>query len=220
MSYYETLFIVHPALEAGRLKDIILSFDESLKKDDGKTLSIDVWGKKRLAYLIEKQKYGTYVKFQFSGEGSCAKKLEMELQHNSNILSYLTTTISESDISEQENDLDTQIAGQSRENRASDEKVVAKNENSDIKKNEEEKVEDENNSKSENSTDELEATLTEESKDDVNIMENEEEKVEDENNSKSENLTDELEATLTEESKDDVNIIENEEEVSIDKEKE
>ena len=34
MSYYETLFIVHPALEAGRLKDIILSFDESLKKDN------------------------------------------------------------------------------------------------------------------------------------------------------------------------------------------
>ena len=79
MNYYETLFIVHPALEAGRLKDIILSIDENLKKDDGKTLSIDVWGKKRLAYLIEKQKYGTFVKFQFSGKGNCAKKIEMEL---------------------------------------------------------------------------------------------------------------------------------------------
>ena len=27
MNYYETLYIVHPALEAGRLKDIILSVD-------------------------------------------------------------------------------------------------------------------------------------------------------------------------------------------------
>ena len=131
MNYYESLFIVHPALEAGRLKDIILSIDEILKKNNGKTLSIDVWGKKRLAYLIEKQKYGTYVKLQFSGQGDCAKKFEMELQHNSNILSYLTTSISESNISEQTNDLDTQIAGQSRENRTSNEQTEKSNDASD-----------------------------------------------------------------------------------------
>ena len=51
-------------------------------------LSIDLWGKKRLAYLIEKQKFGTYVKLQFSGQGDCVKKIEMSLEHNSNVLSY------------------------------------------------------------------------------------------------------------------------------------
>ena len=115
MSYYETLYIVHPALESGRLKDIILSLEESLKNFGGKTLSIDLWGKKRLAYLIDKQKYGTYVQLQFTGEGNCTSSFGMELEHNPNILSYLTTLIEESDINEQEDDLDTQIAGQSRE---------------------------------------------------------------------------------------------------------
>ena len=115
MNYYETLYIVHPALESGRLKDIILSLEESLKNFGGKTLSIDLWGKKRLAYLIDKQKYGTYVQLQFTGEGNCTSSFGMELEHNPNILSYLTTLIEESDINEQEDDLDTQIAGQSRE---------------------------------------------------------------------------------------------------------
>ena len=115
MNYYETLYIVHPALESGRLKDIILSLEDSLKNLGGKPLSIKLWGKKRLAYFIDKQKYGTYVQFQFTGKGNCTSSFGMELEHNPNILSYLTTLIEETDIVEQENDLDTQIAGQSRE---------------------------------------------------------------------------------------------------------
>jgi len=115
MNYYETLYIVHSALESGRLKDIILSLEESLKKLGGKTLSIDLWGKKRLAYLIDKQKYGTYVQLQFTGEGDCVRGFGMELEHNPNVLSYLTTLIEEVDVVEKKDDLDTQIAGQSRE---------------------------------------------------------------------------------------------------------
>ena len=115
MNYYETLLIIHPALEAGRLKDIILSIEENLKKEKASMLSIDLWGKKRLAYLIEKQKFGTYVKLQFSGKGDCVKKIEMELEHNANVLSYLTTIISKSDISDQPVNIDDQIAGQSRD---------------------------------------------------------------------------------------------------------
>ena len=120
MNYYETLYIVHPALESGRLKDIISSLEESLKKLGGQTLSIDLWGKKRLAYLIDKQKYGTYVQLQFTGEGDCISSFGLELEHNPNVLSYLTTLIEKADVVEQENDLDTQIAGQSRESEKND----------------------------------------------------------------------------------------------------
>ena len=122
MNYYETLYIVHPTLESGRLKDIILSLEESLKKLDGKILSIDLWGKKRLAYLIDKQKYGTYVQLQFTGEGDCISSFGLELEHNPDILSYLTTLIEEADVVKEKNDLDNQIAGQSRESQRIDTK--------------------------------------------------------------------------------------------------
>ena len=69
MNYYETLYIVHPALEAGRLKDLIMGVEDSLKKMGGDLISIELWGKRRLAYFIDKQKYGTYVLIQYNGEG-------------------------------------------------------------------------------------------------------------------------------------------------------
>ena len=139
MNYYETLYIVHPALESGRLKDIILSLEEKLKNLGGKVLSIDLWGKKRLAYLIDKQKYGTYVQLQFTGEGNCTSSFEMELEHNPNIISYLSTLIEEADVVEQENDLDTQIAGQSREAQRIDSRSENMSEKSSLKKDNSEK---------------------------------------------------------------------------------
>ena len=38
MRFYETLYIVHPALESGRLKDIIMELESHITKDDGKIL--------------------------------------------------------------------------------------------------------------------------------------------------------------------------------------
>ena len=115
MIYYETLYIVHPSLEAGRLKDIILEVEESLKKMGGAPLALELWGKRKLAYFIDKQKYGTYVLVQYNGEGKCTGEFAVELEHNPNILAYLTTCIEKENVMEQTEDLDAQIAGKSRE---------------------------------------------------------------------------------------------------------
>ena len=78
MNYYETLYIVHPALESGRLKDIILSIEKMIESKDIKILSTDVWGKKKLAYLIDKQQYGSYVLVQLHSNGSNINKINSE----------------------------------------------------------------------------------------------------------------------------------------------
>ena len=115
MNYYETLYIVHPVLESGRLKDIIMAVEDSLKKMGGDLLAIELWGKRKLAYFIDKQKYGTYVLIQYNGEGQCTHNFAIELEHNPNILAHLTTSIAQDDVIEQEDDLETQIAGKTRE---------------------------------------------------------------------------------------------------------
>ena len=111
MNYYETLYIVHPALESGRLKDIILSIQETLGEMNVNVISTDVWGKKKLAYLIDKQKYGTYVLVQFSSDGQSNTKIATELEHNPNILSYLTSKIDEDELQKDLMSLDDQIGG-------------------------------------------------------------------------------------------------------------
>ena len=115
MNYYETLYIVHPALDAGRLKDIIMDVEDSLKKMGGDPLAVELWGKRKLAYFIDKQKYGTYVLVQYNGEGKCTNDFAIELEHNPNILAYLTTSIEKDKVIEQEEDIETQIAGKTRE---------------------------------------------------------------------------------------------------------
>jgi small subunit ribosomal protein S6 len=115
MNYYETLYIVHPSLESGRLKDIILAIEEGLKKIGGSPLAMELWGKRKLAYFIDKQKYGTYVLLHYNGEGKCTRELAVELEQNPNILAYLTTSIEKENVLEQTEDLETQIAGKTRE---------------------------------------------------------------------------------------------------------
>jgi len=116
MNYYETLYIVHSALEAGRLKDIVLSVETLLKEHNGEVLTTEVWGKKKLGYFIDKQKYGTYILVQFKSDGSKNDSFNKELEHNPGILAYMTVRIEEDGLIEQKDDLDTQIAGKESKN--------------------------------------------------------------------------------------------------------
>ena len=135
MNYYETLYIVHPALESGRLKDIILSIQDIFKNLDLNIIGTDVWGKKKLAYLIDKQKYGTYVLVQFEGDGQLNGKLSVELEHNPNILSYLSSKITEENLKKDLPSLDEQIHGtrlsDSKTNQSSNKVIDKSKEDSD-----------------------------------------------------------------------------------------
>ena len=143
MKHYETLYITHPILESGRLKDTIMNVQKLIEKNKtNKILCTEVWGKKKLAYPIEKQKYGTYVLVQYSGNGESINNVNKELEHNVNILAYLTVEIDKTEIHKQENEIDDQISGFS-----SDEKNNKTNEISKIK---EKEKQDQNNNSTEN----------------------------------------------------------------------
>ena len=111
MNYYETLYIVHPALESGRLKDIVLSIGSIFSNNKANILNTHVWGKKKLAYMIDKQKYGTYILVQFESDGQEINTISTELEINPNILAHLTTKISDADLNKDASSLDDQISG-------------------------------------------------------------------------------------------------------------
>ena len=109
MTYYETMYIAHPALESGRLKDLILSVEKSLHTLGGETCAINVWGKKKLAYAINKERYGMYILFQFKNDGASNKEFNLGLEHNANVLAYLTTKIEEEGVLADLPNLDEQL---------------------------------------------------------------------------------------------------------------
>tara|TARA_B100001123_G_C14635183_1_gene759397 strand:- start:103 stop:492 length:390 start_codon:yes stop_codon:yes gene_type:complete len=103
------MYIVHPALESGRLKDLILSVEKSMHGLGGTTSAINVWGKKKLAYPINKERYGMYILFQFQSDGISNKEFNLGLDHNANILTYLTTKIDKDTILSDLPSLDEQL---------------------------------------------------------------------------------------------------------------
>ena len=56
MRYYETLYILNPDYEKERVDNIIKDVDEQVSKFS-QVIAHRVWGKKRLAYPIDKHKF-------------------------------------------------------------------------------------------------------------------------------------------------------------------
>jgi len=133
MNCYETLYIVHSALEAGRLKDIVLTVEKFLKENGGEVIATEIWGKKKLGSFIDKQKYGTYILVQFKSDGTTNNNFNVEMEHNSSILAYMTVKIDEDGIREQTEDLDTQIAGKEPKTSRDSQSVVKTDNNTDTK---------------------------------------------------------------------------------------
>ena len=98
MRYYEVLYIVHPALEGGHLQDIVKSIDGLIDKHGGKIEAQDNWGKKKLAYPIDKQNYGIYILTQFSSDGTSNNNILQDMEHNPDILGSIISKIEQSQI--------------------------------------------------------------------------------------------------------------------------
>ena len=96
MSFYETLYIVDPNLENKSLDKTMDEIGKELEKTKSKIINHRVWGKKRLAYPIERQKYGSYILIQFEG-GDQQKMVEYDtwMRLNNSVLRHMTVLLNE-----------------------------------------------------------------------------------------------------------------------------
>ena len=90
MRYYETIYIVNPNLENDVLDKTMAEIAKELERTKSKLINHRVWGKKRLAYPIEKQKYGSFILMQFEG-GDQSKMVDFYtwMQLNNSVLRHM-----------------------------------------------------------------------------------------------------------------------------------
>ena len=94
MRYYETLYIVNPTLENEALDITMGEIGTELEKTKSKLINHRVWGKKRLAYQIENQKYGSFILLQFEGgEQDQMNEFNTWMKLNNSILRHMTVTL-------------------------------------------------------------------------------------------------------------------------------
>jgi len=138
MNNYEIVYIIHPALQEGRLIDIKSKIHEKITSFKGKVLYDDSWGKKKLAYAIDKQKYGTYLFCQFLLEGKDVQAINTDCELNSNILRHLITRIDSSQILDEKDK--KEVKKETNKKEASIEVVKEKEEVSEVVEEEKEEV--------------------------------------------------------------------------------
>ncbi|NLG99846.1 MAG: 30S ribosomal protein S6 [Chloroflexi bacterium] len=82
MRNYEVVLIIHPDLDETALNGILDRVQGWIKDSGGSVDKIDLWGKRRLAYSIRKQREGQYVFM----EAQIAPSFTAELERNVRLL--------------------------------------------------------------------------------------------------------------------------------------
>ncbi|RPH06911.1 MAG: 30S ribosomal protein S6 [bacterium TMED46] len=94
MRFYETLYIVDSNLENKVLEKAMADIGNELNKTNAKIINHRLWGKKRLAYAIDRQKYGSYIILQFKG-GDLDKMPDFDvwMRLNNSVLRHMTVAL-------------------------------------------------------------------------------------------------------------------------------
>jgi small subunit ribosomal protein S6 len=86
MRQYELMIILDPDLEERTISPSLDKFLSVITKDGGTVDKVDLWGKRRLAYDINKKPEGIYAVVNFTAESATAKELDRQLGLNESIL--------------------------------------------------------------------------------------------------------------------------------------
>ncbi|MCK5033046.1 MAG: 30S ribosomal protein S6 [Calditrichia bacterium] len=90
MALYETIFILDSLLPPEEIDKQVDRVKELLETNNCKVIEIDRWGKRRLAYEIQKKQYGYYVVIEFDSDGTAPQLLSNEFNYNDKVLRYMT----------------------------------------------------------------------------------------------------------------------------------
>lgn len=83
---YESLYIVKTDLSDEKIEQVIEAVSKLVEEEGGSIIELSLWGKKRLAYPMRKQKYGFYALLRFSAAKTVPEKLTRHFRFNENIL--------------------------------------------------------------------------------------------------------------------------------------
>ena len=95
MRKYEIIFIAHPDLDEENLNNVVEKVKGWIADDKGEVVSVDNWGKKRMAYRIRKQRDGQYVLITANMDPAAVKNLSQNMRFVESIMRSMITLVDE-----------------------------------------------------------------------------------------------------------------------------
>lgn len=113
MREYETIYVLRPDVDDKAAKEFMLKMKDLVSGQGGQNVKVSCWGRRRLAWLRDKQQRGLYVHHNYLGNPGVVKEYERMLGIDENVMLRQSILIKQnadaSKYSEQQDELDPPI---------------------------------------------------------------------------------------------------------------
>ena len=90
---YETIYILKPEFEDPQVLEVIEKMRALVARENGKTMKISNWGKKKLAYEVKRNQKGVYVHHLYVGAPKVAAEYERNLGIMDQVILHMTVLL-------------------------------------------------------------------------------------------------------------------------------
>lgn len=90
MREYETVFVLHPTYEEKEFEAEVQAVSDMITASGGNIIEIDRWGRRRLAYDINKVHEGIYTLIRYNSDAAVLKDIERRFRMNERMLRHMT----------------------------------------------------------------------------------------------------------------------------------
>ncbi|GLH74358.1 hypothetical protein GETHLI_28600 [Geothrix limicola] len=97
MRRYETIFIASPTLTDEQSDELVKQFEGIIAEQGGELLKTDKWGRKKLAYEVQKFSEGYYTLFEMNAGPDLIHELERRFRNNDAVIKYLSVRMDEAE---------------------------------------------------------------------------------------------------------------------------
>jgi len=97
MRRYETIFIASPTLTDEQSDELVKQFEGIIAEQGGELLKTDKWGRKKLAYEIQKFSEGYYTLFEMNAGPTLVAELERRFRNHDSVIKYLSIRMDEAE---------------------------------------------------------------------------------------------------------------------------
>jgi small subunit ribosomal protein S6 len=95
MRRYETIFIASPTLTDEQAEELVRQFEGIIAEQGGELLKTEKWGRKKLAYEVQKFSEGYYTLFDMNAGSNLIAELERRMRNHDSVIKYLSVRMDE-----------------------------------------------------------------------------------------------------------------------------
>lgn len=90
---YETIYILRPDVDSEAADKVQQRVSEVIARENGQLVKLESWGRRKLAYVVAKQRTGVYFYARYIGKGGLVQELERNLKFVDSVVKYQTVQL-------------------------------------------------------------------------------------------------------------------------------